>query len=102
MHELIIGAQGVALNATLQGHIDRIEQHNRDLQAKGNAIPAEARGGRSVDAFCALEDRNNIDDAIQDAERNSAAVREADAVQEKAHFNAISLPTFDLRRLRTY
>ena len=96
LHELIIGAQGVALNTTLQGHVDRIEQHNRDLRAKGDAIPADARGGLSVDAFCALEDRDNIDDAIQDAERNLAAVREADAVREKAHFDAISLPTFDL------
>jgi wobble nucleotide-excising tRNase len=96
LHELIIGAQGVALNTTLQGHIDRIERHNRDLQTKSNTIPVEERGGLSVDRFCALEDRDDIDDAIQDAKRNLAAVREADAVRKKTHFDAISLPTFNL------
>ena len=96
LHELIIGAQGVALSNTLQGHIERIEQHNRDLQAKGNAIPADARGGLSVDAFCALEGRDNIDDAIRQAERNLAAARDADAIRRQAHFVLITLPEFDL------
>ena len=73
LHELIIGAQGVALTATLQGHIARIERHNRDLQAKANAIPAQVRGDIGVDAFCALEDRDDIDKALQEAERNLAA-----------------------------
>ena len=34
LHELILGAQGVALNATLQGHVTAIEGHNRSLRAK--------------------------------------------------------------------
>ena len=54
LHELILGAQGVALNATLQDQIDRIEEHNRRLRTKGDAIPAAARGSLAVDAFCAL------------------------------------------------
>lgn len=96
LHVLIIGAQGVALHTELQGQIDAIEQHNRDLQTKDNAIPIEARGGLSVEAFCAIENRQDIDDAIQNAERNLAASRDADAVRQQDHFVPISLPTFDL------
>ncbi len=70
LHELIIGAQGVALNAALQTQVARIEEHNRALQAKANAIPTGVRGRLDVDAFCALENRDGVDAAIQQAERN--------------------------------
>ena len=54
LHELILGAQGVEFNTTLQGRVARIEQHNKDLRTKQGAIPAAARGALSVDAFCAV------------------------------------------------
>ena len=96
LHELVIGARGVALNATLQGHIVSIEQHNRDLQTKANAIPAQARGDLSVEEFCALEAQDDIDEALQEAERNLAAARQADAVRQRDHFESFSLPSIDL------
>lgn len=96
LHELIIGAQGVALSTRLQGHVDRIEQHNRDLQARANAILAEARGPYNVEDFCALENRENIDDAVHEAERALAAARDSDAVHRQTHFEPITLPAFDL------
>ncbi len=99
LHELIIGAQGVALNTTLRGHIDRIEQHIGDFQAKGNAIPAAARGAFTVEQFCALEDRDDIDEAIKASERNLAAARESGAVLQQNNFVPISLPVFDLVEL---
>ena len=94
LHELILGAQGVALNRALQTHVDKIEEHNRTLRSKSDAIPAAVRGSFSVDAFCALPERSNIDTAIQEAERNLAAARSADAVRQQAGFNSISLPAF--------
>ena len=99
LHELILGAQGVALNAALQGHVARIEEHNRTLRALGDAIPAEARGAMAVDAFCALPARADIEVAIQDAERNLAAARSADAVRQAATFIAFSLPGFDIEAI---
>lgn len=96
LHELIIGAQGVALNAAVQQHVDRIEQHNRDLQTRANAIPAAARGRLTVEAFCALDNRDGLDDAILNAERNLAAARDAEAVRQQAHFLPITLPDIDL------
>jgi len=94
LHELILGAQGVALNRALQTHVDKIEEHNRTLRSKSDAIPAAVRGSFSVDAFCALPERSNIDTAIQEAERNLAAARSADAVRQQAGFDSISLPAF--------
>jgi wobble nucleotide-excising tRNase len=99
LHELILGAQGVALNAALQGHVARIEEHNRALRALGEAIPSEARGAMAVDAFCALPARADIDVAIQEADRNLAAARSADAVRQAATFGAFSLPSFDIQAI---
>lgn len=96
LHELIIGAQGVGLNSILQEHINHIEQHNRNIQIKSTLIPINSRGGLSIDDFCALEDRDDIDVALQETERNLAAVRQADAVRKRAHFEAITLPAFDM------
>lgn len=95
LHELILGAQGVALNATLQTHVGRIEEHNRTLRALSDAIPAEARGAMAVDAYCALTADADINGAIQDAERNLAAAQSADAVRQAVTFSAFNLPDFD-------
>jgi wobble nucleotide-excising tRNase len=95
LHELILGAHGLALNRTLQGHVAKIEEHNRAMRTKSDAIPAAIRGSFSVDAFCALQERADIDLAIQEAERNLAAARASDAVSRQALFDTICLPEFD-------
>lgn len=96
LHELILGAQGVALNAALQAHVARIEEHNRALRALSDAISAEARGAMAVDVFCALPAGADIDGAIQEAERNLAAAQSADAVRQAEMFIEFSLPAFDI------
>lgn len=96
LHELILGAQGVALNAALQSHVASIENHNRNLRALGDAIPVEARGNMALDAFCALPARADIEVTIRDRERDLAAARSADAVRQAAAFIALSLPGFDI------
>lgn len=96
LHELILGAQGVALNKVLQGYVARIEEHNRSLRAKQDAIPAAVRGTLSVDAFCALAADLDIDAKLHEAERNLSAARAADAVRQQADFAPLSLPGFDV------
>ena len=64
LHELLLGAQGVTLNASLQSHVARIEDHNRELRTKADAIPAAARGDLAMDAFCALEPLVDLAQAI--------------------------------------
>lgn len=95
LHELILGAQGVALNATLQGHVTKVEEHNRALRTKADAIPAAARGALTVDAFCALAADPAIDGKIETARRNLAATRSADTIHLRPAFAALSLPVFD-------
>lgn len=95
LHELILGAQGVALNRALQQHIDQIAVHNRDLRTKSDAIPAAARGNQTVDRFCALEARADIDDAIADAERRLAAARQENTVRTTGEFQPFGLPAID-------
>jgi len=96
LHELILGAQGVALNAALQGHVARIEEHNRALTQRSNAIPTAARGDMEVDEFCTLPVNPDIDAAIAAAERNLAAGRSAEAIKQWSEFQPFSLPSFDI------
>ncbi len=96
LHELILGAQGIELNQRHQTSIAAIEQHNRQLRVKGAAIPAAECGALSVDEFCNLPTRTDIDSAVQTAERNLAAAREQDAVRNTAEFAPIALPAVDL------
>lgn len=94
LHELILGAQGVALNQRLQQLVRQIEAHNTALRAKEAAIPIAERGALSVDEFCALPARPDIDDAIRDADRRLAASREQEPVRNTPAFDRLALPVF--------
>jgi wobble nucleotide-excising tRNase len=96
LHELILGAQAVALNQQLQQLIRRIEQHNTALRERAAAIPTAERDGLSADDFCALPARPEIDAAIEATERNLAAAREQDPVRNTPLFDALTLPAFDI------
>lgn len=96
LHELILGAEGVTLNQRLQELVDRINEHNRALHRKADAIPASERGAMSVDDFCALQARPDIDEAVQAAERNLAATREQQPIRNASLFDPVSLPGFDV------
>ncbi len=96
LHELILGAQAVHLNRRLQELVAQIEAHNTALRLKAAAIPAEDRGPLSVDEFCALPPRPDIDDAIQAAERSLSATLEQDAIRNAPPLDLFSLPAFDL------
>lgn len=96
LHELILGAQGVALSGALQGHVARIEEHNVALRRLAEAIPPGALGPYKVDAFCDLELDAEIDRKIQEAERRLAAAKSADAIRQRPGFQAIRLPDFDI------
>lgn len=96
LHELILGAQGVALNATLQSHVAAIEEHNRQLRAKDQAIPAMVRHGLTIEDFSTLQAVDDNDIRIQEAERALAAAQSAAAVQAEQDFMAIELPMFDI------
>ena len=99
LHEWILGSEGVALNQALQDAAARVEQHNRDLRTKGDAIPANARAAIGVDEFCGLAARPDIEAAIQEAERSLAAARERDSIRQTPPFDPIALPEMDVAGL---
>jgi len=95
LHELILCARGVALNATVKQHVDAIEAHNKTLRQLADAIPAAARGPYNVDDYCALEPVPDISNLVVEAERNLAAARESEPIQRQAEFVEHTLPAFD-------
>jgi wobble nucleotide-excising tRNase len=99
LHELILGSRGVTLGKAFQALVDRIEDHNKALRAKADAIPAAARGGLDTDDFCALAARPDIAFEIQAAERLLAASKEQDAVRTTEDFNTFDLPGFNLEEM---
>ena len=96
LHELIIGSEGVALNAALQEKVERIEQHNRELRERVDAIPADRRGNITVERFCALQAEDGLPRKIADAERSLAAAQSAERVAERNTFSELVLPKIGL------
>jgi wobble nucleotide-excising tRNase len=101
LHELILGAQGVALNQKVQDLAGRIEEHNHDLREKAGAIPEQQRGSLSPDQFCALPARANVDEEILAGERQLAAAGEQDPIRTAQSFDPLSLPAFDIDAIET-
>lgn len=100
LHELIVGAQGIALARAQQIEVDRVEVHNRDLRDRENAIPAQVRGPLSVDNFCALTPVVDLPRLIEEAERRLAAARDAGRIADVPTFQQLALPRMDLAPLR--
>jgi wobble nucleotide-excising tRNase len=96
LHELIIGSEGVALARTMDQLASAITAINSDMRTKSNAVPLDARNGLSVDDFCALQNRPDIDDAILATLRRSEAVSRAGEVRNTPPFDPLSLPDLDL------
>ena len=96
LHELILGARGVALNAQVQQLVGQIEGHNVTLRTKATAIPSTVRGTLPVDEFCGLQPRPNVDYEIKAAERQVAAVRDQASIRATPGFDTVNLPAFDL------
>ncbi|MCL4686159.1 AAA family ATPase [Myxococcota bacterium] len=96
LHELVLGARGVALSRKLQELVSRIEEHNRALREKAAAIAQPLREGFSVDDFCVLPHLAGVDAEIEATERALAAARDQDAVRTSALFGTLGLPAFDV------
>jgi wobble nucleotide-excising tRNase len=99
LHELILGTRAVQLSRDLQERVTQVEAHNAALRTKATAIPVQARGPFTVDEFCGLPDRADINGVIQATERDIAAARERDAVRTSALIPRLRLPNFDLAEI---
>ena len=99
LHELILGSQGVALNSQLRQLVEKIQVHNQSLQTKGNAIPAVERGIMSVDDFCALKARLDINEEIRATERTLLVAKEQDIIHITPTLETLALPDFDVEEI---
>jgi hypothetical protein len=54
-----------------------------------------------VDAFCALQPQADIEQAIQEAERNLAAARAEESIRNEKPFDPLSLAAFDIPAIST-
>ena len=100
LHELILGAQGVALNRQLQQLVAQIEAHNTTLRHRAAPITQAMRGPFNVDEFCDLAVNVNVEQEVQQAQRALAASQEQDAVRTKGLFDPIALTSIDLAAIQ--
>jgi wobble nucleotide-excising tRNase len=96
LHELILGERGVVLGQHLQDTVAKIEAHNAQLRTLGAEIPEHVRPSLSIDAFCNLPSRPDVDEALDTAQRVLAAARQQDAVRDTGLLPELALPAFDL------
>jgi hypothetical protein len=82
--------QGVALSRALQQLAAQIEDHNRALRTRADAIPANIRGGLSIDDFCALPARPDLEDAIREAERALVAANKQETIRAAQEFEPVA------------
>ena len=101
LHELILGVEGVTLNAAVQEHVRRVEEHNRTIRDRSQAIPASMRGDMNIDAFCALANNPNLALDIRAAERNLATATSSEAIARQEIFVAPAIPTFDTEAINS-
>jgi wobble nucleotide-excising tRNase len=99
LHELILGARGVALNKAQNEAIEAVEEHNRQLRLKGDAIPAAKRGGLTAEQFCRLAPIDNLPSKIEEAGRRLAAANASATIAAAANMPVPALPSFDLAAL---
>ena len=90
LHKLIIGTQGLQLNAALQEHISKVEQHSKSLKEKEDAITTSIRGELTVDKFCMLEPKEDLETAIKQTEQDIEVAKSNDAVQQHPIFQTIN------------
>jgi wobble nucleotide-excising tRNase len=95
LHELVIGANGVALNRQLQDCVSRIEAHNSELRSKQNAIPVRELGNYPVEIFCGLPVEPDVETRIRNTEQSLSAALEQDSIRATVPFVPVEFPDFD-------
>ncbi|KAA0213816.1 MAG: hypothetical protein DYG94_11505 [Leptolyngbya sp. PLA3] len=101
LHELIVGAAGVALARRVDDIAAEIRDHNRTLREKSDAIPVADRHGLNLDDFCGLAARADIDETIKASEERLRALQNVEAVRTTPEFSALALPVVDFAEIDT-
>jgi wobble nucleotide-excising tRNase len=101
LHELILGSEGVTLAAEFNRLAEDISALNKELLARSRAVPESARGPFTMEVFCALPPRDDLEGALREAERQVEALAMAGAVTNTPRFPKLALPELDPRAIET-
>ncbi len=99
LHELILGATGVARNDAVKVAIEDVETHGRTIRGISNRLPEGIRHGLNVEEFCRLQPVEDIEADILEKERSLATAKSSRAVQTRPAFQPINVPDFDMNVL---
>jgi wobble nucleotide-excising tRNase len=94
LYRVIIGAQGVALAATLDGLENQIKAKTAEIRDSRAQMQRHLPQGMTPDAFIALAEDLEIDGKIAAKEQELQATRQAAQLQQKAGLTAITIPVF--------
>jgi wobble nucleotide-excising tRNase len=94
LYRVIIGAQGVALAASLDDLDNQIKAKNAEIRDNRAQMQRHMAQGMTVEAFIALAQDPEIDARIAAKEQELQAARQADQLQQKAALSALTVPVF--------
>ncbi|MDD5766396.1 MAG: AAA family ATPase [Candidatus Marinimicrobia bacterium] len=100
LHEFILGSRGIALARRVEYLATQISEINNQILQASDSIPPALRGQLTIDQFCEINPSPNIDQEIQDVERQIAALSHASEIDRTAIFQQFSLPQIDLNRIQ--
>ncbi|MHB0938316.1 MAG: AAA family ATPase [Armatimonadota bacterium] len=101
LHELILGVEGVTLAREFNEIAADISELNKELLSRSKAVPESARGPFTMEVFCALPPRANLEQALHEAERKVEALSMAEKVLAAPRFPEIALPALNLQAIET-
>jgi wobble nucleotide-excising tRNase len=99
MHELILGPQGVALNAQFDAAFRRNGEADARLRRAAQAFPRATLHGLTPEEFCSLVARADIDRAISAEERALAAAQQAGAILRAQRFEPLRVADLGVARI---
>lgn len=94
LYRVIIGAQGVALAATLDDLENRLKAKTTEIRDNRALMQRHMPQGMTAEAFIALAEDADIDAKIAAKEQELQAVRQAAQLQQKAGLAALTVPVF--------
>lgn len=100
LHEFILGSRGVALARRVDELTTQIAELNGQISQSGSRITTALRGHLTVDQFCELAAHPNIDQEIEEVERQIAALSHAREIADIATFQQFALPAFNLEHIQ--
>lgn len=92
LYRVIIGSQGVGLARQIEDIDGQIRAKNTQIRDSAAAVQQQVPQGMTIEEFVALPEAPGVDAQILTQERAVQAVKQADAIRERALLSKITLP----------